>query len=80
MIKERLQHVRTELSSDVTLIAVSKTKPIEALVEAYNAGQRDFGENKVQEALLKWTDVINNNKNIVNNLLYKIGYYKNFIK
>jgi pyridoxal phosphate enzyme (YggS family) len=54
MIKERLQHVRTELSSDVTLIAVSKTKPIEALVEAYNAGQRDFGENKVQELIDKF--------------------------
>jgi hypothetical protein len=54
MIKERLQHVRTELSTDVTLIAVSKTKPIEAIVEAYDAGQRDFGENKVQELIDKY--------------------------
>lgn len=39
---------------DVTLIAVSKTKPIEALKEAYDAGARDFGENKVQEILEKY--------------------------
>ena len=38
---------------DVRLVAVSKTFPIEALREAYAAGQRDFGENKVQEALQK---------------------------
>ncbi len=38
---------------DVTLIAVSKTKPLEALREAYEAGARDFGENKVQELVEK---------------------------
>ena len=38
---------------EVTLIAVSKTKPIELLREAYEAGARDFGENKVQEILEK---------------------------
>ena len=38
---------------DVRLVAVSKTFPIEAVREAYDAGQRDFGENKVQEALQK---------------------------
>lgn len=40
-------------SSDVTLIAVTKTKPIEMLREAYAAGSRDFGENKVQEIISK---------------------------
>lgn len=40
--------------SEVTLIAVSKTKPIELLQEAYDAGCRDFGENKVQELLDKY--------------------------
>lgn len=40
-------------ASEVTLIAVSKTKPIELLREAYAAGARDFGENKVQELLDK---------------------------
>lgn len=38
---------------DITLIAVSKTKPLEALMDAYEAGARDFGENKVQEILEK---------------------------
>jgi hypothetical protein len=40
-------------AEDVRLVAVSKTFPIEAVREAYEAGQRDFGENKVQEALQK---------------------------
>ena len=39
---------------DVTLIAVSKTKPVEMLREAYDAGARDFGENKVQEIMDKY--------------------------
>lgn len=39
---------------DVTLIAVSKTKPLEMLKDAYDAGARDFGENKVQEILEKY--------------------------
>ena len=39
---------------DVTLIAVSKTKPVSMLMEAYEAGMRDFGENKVQEILDKY--------------------------
>ncbi len=54
MIKERLQEIKAELSKNITLIAVSKTKPIEALIEAYEAGQRDFGENKVQELVDKF--------------------------
>lgn len=40
--------------NDITLIAVSKTKPVEMLQEAYNAGARDFGENKVQEIMNKY--------------------------
>ncbi len=39
---------------DVTLIAVSKTKPVELLMEAYDAGIREFGENKVQELVDKY--------------------------
>ena len=39
--------------SSVRLICVTKTKPIEMLQEAFDAGQRDFGENKVQEILKK---------------------------
>ena len=41
-------------SDDILLVAVSKTKPLSALQEAYNAGIRDFGENKVQELLSKY--------------------------
>ncbi|MDP2162240.1 MAG: YggS family pyridoxal phosphate-dependent enzyme, partial [Flavobacterium sp.] len=42
------------LPSHVTLVAVSKTKPVADLMEAYNAGQRIFGENKIQEMTEKW--------------------------
>jgi len=52
-IKANLQAVKKSfLNPDCKLIAVSKTKPIEALKEAYDAGIRDFGENKVQE--IQW--------------------------
>ncbi len=52
-IKANLQAVKkTFINPDCKLIAVSKTKPIEALNDAYEAGIRDFGENKVQE--IQW--------------------------
>lgn len=53
-IKENIQKIKETLEDDITLIAVSKTKPLEALEEAYNCGIRDFGENKVQELLGKY--------------------------
>jgi pyridoxal phosphate enzyme (YggS family) len=53
-IAENLRSLRTELPPHVTLIAVSKTKTNEEILEAYNAGQRDFGENRVQELLPKY--------------------------
>ncbi len=49
MIAEQLQQIKSSLPEKVTLVAVSKTKPVEDLLEAYNTGQRIFGENKVQE-------------------------------
>ena len=49
MIKENLDKVRSTLTDEVRLIAVSKTKPVEMLQEAYDAGQRLFGENKALE-------------------------------
>lgn len=49
MIKDNLNKVRAMLPSNVTLIAVSKTKPVSDLQEAYDAGQRIFGENKALE-------------------------------
>lgn len=42
-----------EIPNDVKLVAVSKSKPVEMIIEAYNTGQRDFGENKVQELISK---------------------------
>lgn len=53
-IKENLQIVKTQLPSGVTLVAVSKTKPEDLITEAYEAGQRDFGENYVQEMCDKY--------------------------
>jgi PLP dependent protein len=52
-VKENLEKIRTLIPDNVTLVAVSKTKPIETLMEAYNAGQRVFGENKAQELIAK---------------------------
>lgn len=49
MIKENLQRVKATLPEGVTLVAVSKTKPISDIQEAYEAGHRDFGENYPQE-------------------------------
>ncbi|MDG4717252.1 YggS family pyridoxal phosphate-dependent enzyme [Winogradskyella marincola] len=48
-IKNNLQNIISSIPEHVTLVAVSKTKPISDLMEAYNAGQRIFGENKIQE-------------------------------
>lgn len=63
MVQEQLEEVRQNIRNacersgrkveDITLIAVSKTKPVPMLQEAYDAGARDFGENKVQEILEK---------------------------
>ena len=63
MVKENLKNIRDEINTacersnrnldDITLIAVSKTKPNELIMEAYESGVRDFGENKVQELLRK---------------------------
>lgn len=52
---DKYTKIKQELSlKNVTLVAVSKTKPVEDILEAYNAGQRDFGENYVQELLDKF--------------------------
>ncbi len=53
-IAQSLKEVLTTIPDTVTLVAVSKTKPIEAIEEAYNAGQRIFGENKIQEMARKY--------------------------
>ena len=53
-IKENLEKIRADISNNVTLVAVSKTKPIRDLQVAYEAGQRVFGENKIQEMVTKY--------------------------
>jgi pyridoxal phosphate enzyme (YggS family) len=52
-IQHNLQHIKSQLPPHVTLVAVSKTKPVTDLMEAYQAGQRIFGENYVQELVEK---------------------------
>lgn len=53
-ISNNLTQIKSQLPNHVTLVAVSKTKPVADLMEAYNAGQRIFGENKIQEMTDKW--------------------------
>jgi len=53
-IKDNLIKIKASLPKTVTLVAVSKTKPVTALQEAYDTGHRIFGENKVQEMTQKW--------------------------
>lgn len=48
-IQQNLNYIQSTLPEHVTLVAVSKTKPVPDLMEAYDAGQRIFGENKIQE-------------------------------
>ena len=53
-IKENILYLLDQLPNEVKLVAVSKTKPNEAIFEAYEAGHRIFGENKVQEMISKY--------------------------
>lgn len=53
-IKDNLNIIINKLPKEVSLVAVSKTKPNDAIIEAYEAGQRIFGENKIQEMTQKW--------------------------
>ncbi len=53
-ISSNLLKIKDILPKNITLVAVSKTKPVSDLMEAYEAGQRVFGENKIQEMTQKW--------------------------
>ncbi|MEC7085120.1 MAG: YggS family pyridoxal phosphate-dependent enzyme [Bacteroidota bacterium] len=53
MIKDNLSAILSSIPSEVTLVAVSKTKAVDRIKEAYESGQLDFGENKVQEMVEK---------------------------
>lgn len=55
-ISAEIAKLNKEIPGDVTLVAVSKFHPVEAVMEAYNAGQRCFGESRVQELLAKIPD------------------------
>ncbi|WP_298326426.1 YggS family pyridoxal phosphate-dependent enzyme [uncultured Dokdonia sp.] len=56
-IAENILRFRENIPSHVTLVAVSKTKPVSDLMEAYETGQRIFGENKIQEMTDKWEEM-----------------------
>lgn len=53
-VKEKIEELRRRLPSGVTLVAVSKTHPVEKIMEAYEAGQRIFAENRPQELCSKY--------------------------
>jgi pyridoxal phosphate enzyme (YggS family) len=53
-IHKNIQDFRVKLPENVQLVAVSKTHPAEAVLSAFQAGQLDFGENRVQEMVAKW--------------------------
>ena len=57
MIAEQLLKIKQELPENVQLVAVSKTKPASDITQAYQAGQRAFGENKVQEMVDKYDEL-----------------------
>ncbi|WP_203293018.1 YggS family pyridoxal phosphate-dependent enzyme [Luteirhabdus pelagi] len=56
-ISENIQDLKKELPEGVTLVAISKTKPNEDIMEAYKTGHRIFGENKAQEMTGKWEEL-----------------------
>lgn len=56
-IQNNLNKIHSSLPPHVTLVAVSKTWPVPDLMEAYNAGQRIFGENKIQEMATKYEEM-----------------------
>ena len=66
-IIENYTNIKAEVSflnPKTKLVIVTKNQNIENINKLIEMGHLDFGENKVQEAILKWTDIINNNKNI----------------
>lgn len=81
-IAENIIRIKEELPGDVSLVAVSKFHPVEALKEAYDAGQRLFGESRVQELLekqpllpsdIQWHFIGHLQTNKVKNLIGKVS-------
>lgn len=56
-VSENIKKFKEEIPEDVTLVAISKTKPKEDILEAYETGHRIFGENKIQEMTEKWEEL-----------------------
>ena len=80
-LADRLQKLKKSLPAYVTLVAVSKTKPVSDLMEAYKAGQRVFGENKVQEMVGKFNELPKDIKwHMIGNLQRnKVKYMASFV-
>lgn len=70
-IKENIQNITKTLNPNMNLIAVSKYFPAEKIIEAIDAGQKIFGENKIQEAKEKWPEI---KKNYPDVKLHLIGH------
>ena len=81
MIKDRLKNLYKELSEDINLVAVSKTKTVEDIMNAYNSGQRLFGENRVQELTEKYDKLPKDIKwNMIGHLQSnKVKYIASFV-
>jgi len=81
MIKERLKILYNELTEDINIVAVSKTKTIDDIMNAYNCGQRLFGENRVQELTDKYNKLPKDIKwNMVGHLQSnKVKYIASFV-
>ena len=60
MIQEKLNNIKKQVSENVTVVAVSKTKPEISIMDAYKSGHLDFGENKVQELCKKYENLPKN--------------------
>lgn len=56
-ISENIRNIKAQIPPGVQLVAISKTKPNEDILEAYQAGHRVFGENKIQEMTRKWEEL-----------------------
>ena len=57
IIADNLKHIKEDLPENITLVAVTKTKPVKTILEAYNAGHKIFGENRIREMADKYKDL-----------------------
>ncbi|MDA7604215.1 YggS family pyridoxal phosphate-dependent enzyme [Candidatus Pelagibacter sp.] len=71
-IKDKLNQLKSDLSENVRIIAVSKTFLIEDIKPLIEYGHEDFGENKIQEAINKWSDIKNKNPKLKLHMVGKI--------